>query len=80
MSMALAITSFLITNGPALMQAGMDVATLWDEYANMGKKASAEGRDLTAEEFHGFMDKCLGSDDSLDAIIAKARADIAAGA
>lgn len=80
MNTALAITTFLLTNGPSLIQAGMDVAALWDEYAALGKKASAEGRDLSAEEFHSFMDKCLGTDESLDGIIAKAKADIAAGA
>ena len=79
MSILASLLAFLISNGPSLISAGMSLAGLVKDFMGLFKKANDEGRDLTQTEFNAFVDKCLGNGADLDALVAQAKAEIAAG-
>lgn len=79
MSVLASLLAFLIANGPSLINAGMSLATLVKDFMGLFKKANDEKRDLTQTEFNAFVDKCLGNGADIDALVAQAKAEIAAG-
>ena len=79
MSVLASLLAFLIANGPSLISAGMSLAGLVRDLMGLIGRSHAEGRDLTETEFNAFVDRCLGNGSELDAIVAKAKAEVAAG-
>lgn len=79
MSILASLLAFLISNGPSLISAGMSLAGLVRDFMSLFKKTVDEDRDLSQAEFNTFVDKCLGNGAELDAIVAQAKAEIAAG-
>lgn len=67
------LIAFLISNGPTLLSTGMSVAGLVSDVMGLINK----GGDISKDEFNAFVDKCLGKDTDLDAIIAQAKAELA---
>lgn len=79
MTVIASLLAFLISNGPSLISAGMSLTTLVKDFLGLFNKAKAEGRDLTQTEFNAFVDKCLGNGADIDALVAQAKAELAAG-
>jgi hypothetical protein len=67
-----AILTFLISNGPNLIRAGMDIGTAVGDLIRI-IRGKPDGADMTADEFNAFVDKHLKSaSDKIEAHVAAA--------
>ena len=69
------ILAFLISNGPSIISAGVEVASIVTAFFDQ-----FQGRDeddpLTEDEFNAFIDRALGNRAELETLIAQARAEM----